>query len=124
MSSAEDASRLFEAGFMLGVIRAIGTLPTPPASLAYYQEQRAGYAVTQIVDRFRRDITDPVGREAAAVLARHYLTKGHLSGYTFFQEYLQSLTARWGEGEWVQQQARRHLEIRYWQCSLLGSVNL
>jgi hypothetical protein len=27
---ADDLGRLFEAGFMLGVVRALGTLPTPP----------------------------------------------------------------------------------------------
>src|SRR4051812_45316806 len=109
MSHSEDAGRLFEAGFMLGVIRAIGTLPTAPARLSYYREQRAGYPVGQVVDRFRRGISDPGGREAAAVLARYYLTKGHLSGYTFLREYLQSLTSRWGAGEYVQEHARKRL---------------
>jgi hypothetical protein len=123
-SLVEDAGRLFEAGFMLGVIRALGVLPTPPPALEFYRAQRERYPLPQVIDRFVRRVPDMAERDAGRVLGRYYLFKGHLSGLTFLTEYLESLVAQAGEGTRKQEQARRGLHVRYWQCSLEGRNQL
>jgi hypothetical protein len=120
----EDAGRLFEAGFMLGVIRALGTLPTPPPALEFYRTQRENYPLPQVVDRFVRRVPALSVRDAGRVLARYYLLKGHISGLTFLNEYLDALVAQAGEGTRKQDRARRELHVRYWQCSLQGRNQL
>ncbi|HEY7347577.1 MAG TPA: helicase-related protein [Ktedonobacterales bacterium] len=120
----EDAGRLFEAGFMLGVIRALGTLPTPPPALEFYRAQRESYPLPQVIDRFVRRVPSLSVRDAGRVLARYYLFKGHVSGLTFLNEYLDALVAQAGEGTRKQERARRELQVRYWQCSLQGRNRL
>lgn len=120
----EDAGRLFEAGFMLGVIRALGTLPTVPAALAAYREQRDSYPLAAVIDRFVKHVPSMADRDAGKVLGRYYLFKGQVSGYTFLREYIQSLAVRAGDGASRQQRARQALQVRYWQCSLLGDNRL
>jgi hypothetical protein len=120
----ENAGRLFEAGFMLGVIRALGTLPTPPPALEFYQAQRDSYQPAQVIDRFARQVPALSVRDAGRVLARYYLFKGHVSGLTFLNEYLDALVAQAGEGTRKQERARRDLRVRYWQCSLQGRNRL
>src|SRR5262245_25144059 len=93
----EDAGRLFEAGFMLGVIRALGALPTPPPALEFYRAQRASYPLAQVIDRFVHRVPSLTERDAGRVLGRYYLFKGHLSGLTFLNEYLESLIVLAGE---------------------------
>lgn len=114
---AEECGRLFEAGFMLGVIRALGTLPTPPSMLAEYRRQREAYRVSEVVEEFIRGAASEADRTAGRVLARYYLFRGHVAGLTFMQEYLEALTPR-GERE------RQGLEVRYWQCSVQGRNSL
>ncbi|HEU5199857.1 MAG TPA: hypothetical protein VFU32_09480 [Ktedonobacterales bacterium] len=120
----EDAGRLFEAGFMLGVIRAMGELPTSPPALEFYRAQRTGYPLAQVIDRFVRRVPDLSERDAGRVLARYYLFKGHLSGLTFLREYLESLVAQAGEGTRKRERARNELSVCYWQCSLGGKNRL
>lgn len=119
---AEDCGRLFEAGFMLGIVRALGTLPTTPAMLAEYRRQREEYHIPSVVEEFVRGVPGEADRESARVLARYYLLKGHISGYTFLQEYLDTLTAAGSER--ARERERRALEVRYWQCSLQGKNRL
>ena len=109
---------------MLGVVRALGTLPCVPPMLGTYRGQRRAYPVAEVIEVFARTVAGVGGREAAEVLARFWLFKGHLSGYTFLREYLESLVARHGSGERTQQRARERLQVRYWQCSLLGKNQL
>lgn len=119
----EDAGHLFEAGFMLGVVRAIATLPSPPPALEGYREQRASYAIPHIIDRFVRNVPGVAEKDAGRVLARYYLMKGHISGYTFLQEYLEALTVLKTRAR-NRERSRASLQIRYWQCSLLGKKRL
>ncbi len=109
---------------MLGVIRALGTLPTPPLALEFYRAERANYPLTQVIDRFVRRVPGMAERDAGRVLARYYLFKGHLSGLTFLREYLESLVAQAGDGARRQERARQELQVRYWQCSLQGRNRL
>src|SRR5690242_5116097 len=111
---AEDSGRLFEAGFMLGVVRALSMLPTPPPMLAEYQRQRAGYRIPAVVEEeFVRAVPGEADRESARVLARYHLFKGHVSGYTFLQEYLDALTGH-AENERTRERARKGLAVCYW----------
>jgi hypothetical protein len=119
-----EAGRLFEAGFMLGVVRALGTLPEQPTMLPYYQIQRQHYHVAEVIDRYAEHAASVADRTASRMLARYHLFSGHVAGYTFLQEYLDGLTARAGAGARVQAQARRSLRVRYLQCSLLGRNRL
>src|SRR5262249_2212128 len=118
----------FEAGFMLGVVRALGTpsiLPTPPEpALSYYRQQRAQYHPREVAERFAANVASTAERAAARTLARYHLLTGHMAGLGFMREYIDSLVARAGPGERTRRRARAGLRVRYWQCSLLGANRL
>jgi hypothetical protein len=123
MSIAEDAGRLFEAGFMMGVIRAVkALLPTPPQDLVeYYVDQRQSYSVARVVEEFAKNSSTQ--RDALHILGRFYLIKGKLAGYHMLREYIDSILAD-HEAGFFRQRALKQLELHYWQCSLLAKNRL
>src|SRR5262249_44937969 len=82
--AARAAGRPFEAAFMLGAVRALGTpsiLPTPPEpALSYYRQQRAQYHPREVAERFAANVASTAERAAARTLARYHLLTGHMAG--------------------------------------------